>query len=177
MKEVLLLCATALTHPFEGYCKKLPDGGCRSYPDPASPLARGVYSKAEIESMSIEELRRAGHPWTIGYGSTGPDIGPDTVWTKEQAEERSASDLTKFALGALALSPDLDKEPIRRFAAIISFCYNCGLGNYKISTLRRRVNEGDWIGASEEILKWNKARGIVMPGLTRRRQAESRFLL
>jgi len=62
-------------------------------------------------------------------------------------------------------------------AALISFCYNCGLGNYRISTLKKRVDAEDWEGAATEIVKWNKAAGRVLPGLTRRRQAEAVFLL
>jgi lysozyme len=68
------------------------------------------------------------------------------------------------------------REPARRLAALISFAYNCGLGNYRISTLRKRVIASDWDGAATEILKWNKAAGRVLPGLTRRRQAESMLL-
>jgi len=177
MKEAAELCVKALLHPFEGYHKRLPDGSCESYPDPASPLARGRFSKLEIASMTPDQLLKAGHPWTIGWGSTGPDIIPGLVWTREQADDRSIKDLQKFISGAIGLSPILVSEPPRRLAAITSFCYNCGLGNYRVSTLRRRVNEADWEGAYLEIQKWNKAQGIVLPGLTRRRLAEARFLL
>jgi GH24 family phage-related lysozyme (muramidase) len=176
MKEAIKLCTEALLHPFEGYHIRLPDGGCKSYPDPASPLGRGKFSKQEISSMTLEQLTQAGRPWTIGWGSTGPDVGPNTVWTREQADNRLESDVNKFVAGMLGLSPLLQNQLPRRQAAILSFCYNCGLGNYRISTLRRRVNEEDWSGASEEIKKWNKAQGIVLAGLTRRRSAESSFL-
>lgn len=148
------LAADALIKPFEGYHKKLPDGGCQAYPDPAT----------------------GGHPWTIGWGSTGKDIVPGTVWTKEQAEQALQEHILYFATGLLKLSPSLKDASDRRFAALVSFCYNCGLGNYRISTLKKRVDAKDWQGASEEILKWDKAAGKVMKGLTRRRQAESVFL-
>lgn len=177
IKEAVKLCTGVLLHPFEGYHKKLPNGDCESYPDPASPLGRGAVSKFKVSQMSTEQLLKAGHPWTIGHGITGPDIVPGLVWTREQADERFESLLNKFVNGALTLSPNLINEPPRRLAAIISFCYNCGLGSYRISTLRKRVNQGDWDGAYEEIQKWNKAQGIVLPGLTRRRLAEGKFLL
>ena len=48
MKESVELCTKVLLHPFEGYHRKLPNGDCESYPDPASPLARGVYSKDQV---------------------------------------------------------------------------------------------------------------------------------
>jgi GH24 family phage-related lysozyme (muramidase) len=176
MKEALKLCTDLLLHPFEGYHKKLPNGDCESYPDPASPLARGVIPKSKVPGLTPHELLKAGHPWTIGWGTTGPDIVPGLIWTKQQADNRFESMLANFALGAISLSPDLINEPPRRLAAIISFCYNCGLGNYRISTLRKRVNSGDWEGAYEEIQKWNKAQGIVLGGLTRRRKAEGLLL-
>ncbi len=174
--QAVKLCTDALLHPFEGYHKKMSNGDCESYPDPASPLGRGLVSKAQAATMTPEQLLKAGHPWTIGWGTTGPDIVPGLVWTRSQADERFEVMLSKFVAGALSLSPDLINEPPRRLAAIISFCYNCGLGNYRISTLRKRVNQGDWNGAYEEIQKWNKAQGIVLNGLTRRRLAEGNFL-
>ena len=68
------------------------------------------------------------------------------------------------------------KTNARRYAAIISFAYNCGIGNYRVSTLKKRVDSGDWEGAQEEIMKWNKAAGRVLAGLTKRRQAEASLL-
>lgn len=144
----------ALIRPFEGYHRRLADGGCAAYPDPAT--------KSE--------------PWTIGYGSTGPDITPDTRWTHDQALAALRAETTQKALGVLKLSPTLAAEPDRRIAALTSFAYNCGLGNYRISTLRRRVNQRDWPEAAREIVKWNKAAGRVMAGLTRRRVAEAALL-
>lgn len=154
MKQAIDLARETLVKPFEGYHVKQPDGGCKSYPDPGT----------------------GGLPWTIGWGSTGKGINQDTYWTLEQAETALNHDLERFARGVLDLSPELLDEPPRRLAALISFSYNCGLRNYKISTLRKRVNEKDWVGASTEILRWNKAAGRVLPGLTRRRKMESLLL-
>ncbi len=154
MNQAIVLACNALVKLFEGYHKRLPDGSCQAYPDPAT----------------------GSHPWTIGYGSTGPGIAPGTIWTAAQAENALQVDLARFATGVANLSPNIVSEPARRFAALISFAYNCGLGNYRISTLRKRVIASDWDGAATEILKWNKAAGRVLPGLTRRRQAESMLL-
>lgn len=152
--EAIKIARDVLCKPFEGYAKRLPDGSCKAYPDPGTGR----------------------EPWTIGWGSTGPGIGPDTVWTVEQAEEAIDHHLMYFCTGVVKLSPVLLKQPARRLAAIISFAYNCGLGNYRISTLKRRVDAQDWSGAQEEIVKWNKAAGRVMKGLTRRREAEAALL-
>ena len=152
--EAIKIAREALCKPFEGYARRLPDGSCKAYPDPGP----------------------RGDPWTIGWGSTGPEVTPDTIWTQQQAEESLDKHLLYFCSGVLKLSPKLLQEPPRRLAAIISFAYNCGLGNYRISTLKKRVDGKDWAGAQEEIVKWNKAAGRVMPGLTRRRQAEAALL-
>lgn len=152
--EAIELAIEALIKPFEGYARALPNGDCMAYPDPAS----------------------GGKPWTIGYGSTGPDIVEGTIWTQEQALEALREHVSKVAIGVLGLAPNLATEPSRRLAALISFTYNLGIGNLRISTLLRKVKEGSWEEASEEILKWNKAGGRVLKGLTRRRQAESLFL-
>jgi GH24 family phage-related lysozyme (muramidase) len=154
ISDAIQLAKNALVKPFEGYHRRLPDGGCMAYPDPGT----------------------GAEPWTIGYGSTGPGITKGTVWTEQQAEEALDKHLLYFASGVLALSPGLVNEPPRRLAAIISFAYNCGLGNYRISRLRKRVDAKDWDGACEQILKWNRAAGRILRGLTRRREAEAALL-
>ena len=148
------LCREIFILPFEGYHKRLPDGSCQAYPDPATK----------------------GPPWTIGYGTTGPDVRPGTVWTHDYAALRCDQHLMEFAMGLIELSPGLVDATPKQFAALLSWAYNCGLRNYRISTLRKRVDERDWDSAAREMLKWDKAAGKRMKGLTRRRQAESAML-
>lgn len=152
--EAIKIAKEVLIKPFEGYAKRLPNGDCEAYPDPGTK----------------------GDPWTIGYGSTGPGITKGTVWTHEQAEKSLDDHIEYFYQGVVRLCPNLLQSTPKRLAAIISFAYNVGLGNLRISTLRKRVLAEDWEGAQTEILKWNKAAGKVLNGLTRRRQAESMML-
>ena len=139
--------------------------GCRleAYPDPGT----------------------GGDPWTIGWGSTGPDIEEGTVWTQEEADARFASDINDFAAGvAKGIKVDVSDN---QFAAMVSLAYNIGLGKKTVgdkkgsgflgSTLLKRVNEERFDEAADEFLKWNKAAGRVMPGLTRRREAERELFL
>lgn len=154
IQEAINLASDALIKPFEGYAKRTPDGGCVSYPDPGTK----------------------GDPWTIGWGSTGPTINHKTIWTVQQAESALNNHLNYFTTGLLKLSPSLIRVPDKKLAALVSFVYNCGLGNYRISTLKKRVDAGDWTSAAIEILKWNKAAGRVLPGLTKRRTAEAMLL-
>lgn len=111
--------------------------------------------------------------WTCGYGSTGPDVGPGTVWTLEYATQRMRQDAQRFAAGTLRLCPGLHSGFL---AAIADFAYNLGLTRLKASTLRRRILAGDWEGACDELVKWTRGGGRVLPGLVLRRAAEVRLI-
>lgn len=154
MKEATDFAKDVLIKPFEGCARRRPDGLIEAYPDPGS----------------------GGAPWTIGWGSTGPDIRQGTVWTLQQAQEALDAHMQHFMHGLLQRSPTLVSEPPRRIAAVLSWVYNCGFGNYRISTFKKRVDAADWDGAATECLKWNKASGRVLPGLTRRRAAEAALM-
>ena len=153
-EEAKKLCKDVLIKPFEGLAKRLPDGRVTAYPDPGT----------------------RGHPWTIGWGATGPEINPGTVWTLEQCEDALDHHVEYFVRGLLKMSPSLSKAAPRRMAAVTSWAYNCGLGNYRVSTFKKRIDADNWGGAAEECLKWNKAAGRVLPGLTRRRAAEAALM-
>ncbi|MBX3637244.1 MAG: lysozyme [Rubrivivax sp.] len=132
--------------------------------------------------------------WTIGWGHAirhGGDFlrGPENKATaralfpggitRAQAEALLRADLIDFAAGVLRLvRVTLDD---RQFGALVSFAFNVGLGNLGQSTLLRRLNAGDVIGAAEQFLVWNKGRvrGVLteLPGLTRRRRAERALFL
>jgi len=116
-----------------------------------------------------------GDPWTIGYGATGSDIEKGTVWTQEQAEEDLLGRLHTLGdrIDAVTHVPLNDNQK----AAICSFVYNVGIGNYKGSTMLRLINNGDFDGAAAEFDKWNKAAGKVLPGLVTRRAEESKLFL
>lgn len=115
-------------------------------------------------------------PWTIGYGTTiypnGVKVKRGDIITKAQAESFLVSDITKFAIKVASL---LKKNLTdNQFGAIVSFTYNVGLGNLKISTLLKKVNiNPNDTSIANEFPKWNKANGKVMLGLTRRRKAEN----
>lgn len=59
----------------------------------------------------------------------------------------------------------------------MSFVYNLGAGNLASSTLLKLLNAGDYAGAADQFLRWNKAGGNVLSGLTARRSAERQMFL
>jgi lysozyme len=59
-----------------------------------------------------------------------------------------------------------------RRAALVSFTYNVGGHAYCNSTLVKKLNAGDTVGACDQLLRWDRAKGIRLPGLTKRRAAE-----
>lgn len=60
----------------------------------------------------------------------------------------------------------------QQVAALTDFCYNLGVGQLRMSTLRRRVNRGQWDLVPAELRKWVRGGGRVLKGLVRRREAE-----
>lgn len=138
----------ALIKRFEGCARLRTDGKIESYPDPAT----------------------GGAPWTIGWGSTGPDIGPDTVWSAHQCDARFAKDLARHAA---EVADALDGCPTTQaqFDALVSFHYNTGA--IRRATLTRKHKAGDYEGARAEFGRWVYAAGRKLKGLIRRRKAEA----
>ena len=113
--------------------------------------------------------------WTIGWGATGQGVRAGTQWTQQQADDRLDSDAEAYAKAAGNLSTVLWFDPDKH-AAIADFCYNLGSTRYKSSTLKRRIDAGDWQGAAEELQKWVWGGGRKLPGLVARRSAEAELL-
>ena len=133
---------------FEGCARLRPDGRYEAYPDPGT----------------------GGAPWTIGWGATGPGIGPGTIWTQAECDARLEADLARYARDveeALGGAPTSQQQ----FDALVSFHYNTGA--IARATLTRRHIAGDFAGAKAEFARWNRAGGRVLRGLVRRREAEA----
>lgn len=111
---------------------------------------------------------------TIGVGHTSA-AGPPTVYkgmkiTAAQADEILSRDLAIFEKGvSQAVKVPLSQN---EFDALVSFAFNVGVGAFQKSTLLKELNKGNRYGAANELLRWNKAGGKVLKGLTNRRKAE-----
>lgn len=147
MDEVVEM-VEALAKPFEGLSLK-------AYHDPVGFPTQG-YGRL-LSRVKWEPL------------SKYPDI------TKEQAHEWLVQDIRMAIRSSQRLCPGI--ETPQQLAAVADFVFNCGAGNLEISTLRRRINRGDFAGAADEFLKWVYAQGVKLPGLVRRRKAERDLFL
>lgn len=136
-----------LIQRFEGCARLRSDGMVEAYPDPGT----------------------GGEPWTIGWGATGSDVGPGTVWTQQQCDRRLEADIARHAEDvrqAIGNAPTSQGQ----FDALVSFHYNTGA--IQRATLTRKHRAGDFQGAAAEFARWNRAGGKVLKGLVRRRRAE-----
>lgn len=135
----------------------------------------------KFEGFSAKPYLCPAGVWTYGVGATIDVNGhPVTASTppisRDDAHRLLMRQLVGYQNGTLAACPILAAYPLK-LAAITDFAYNLGLGRLKASTLRRRINEGNWAEAADELMRWTRGGGRVLPGLVRRRAAERELLL
>lgn len=116
---------------------------------------------------------------TIGYGCTKgvtkEDVKNKRTLTLQEAEDLLMKELAEFERGVPAcVSVSLNEN---EFSALVSFAYNLGLGALQRSTLLKLLNAGDRAKAADEFIKWNKAGGKEVKGLTNRRLDERKLFL
>lgn len=135
---------------------------------------RGLQLIREAEGLRLKAYRDSVGVATIGYGHTGrmspPPVFANTSITRAEAEAYLLSDVKAC------------EEIVRRnvavpltqgqFDALVSWVFNLGEGNLRVSTLLRKLNAGDYKGAAKEFERWVYAGEKVLPGLVTRRQAE-----
>lgn len=115
--------------------------------------------------------------WTIGYGHTDAAGDPKyassktLTLTRPEARELLKRDLKQYADAVTAAV----KVPLNanQYGALVSWTYNVGAGAMRGSTLIKKLNAGNYAAVPSELAKWNKAKGKVLKGLTRRRDAEA----
>lgn len=125
-------------------------------------LHEGFRDKAYDDGVGVQ---------TIGFGTTSGVKKGDKI-TAERALIRLYGDMDAYKSGM----DRCVKVPLSQgeFDAYLSFTYNVGVGAFCKSTLVKKLNSGDYDGACKELLRWNKAGGKVMAGLTKRREDEYR---
>ena len=129
----------------------------------------------EFEELRLEAYVCPAGVLTIGYGHTGKDVVPGMIITEAQAEDLLARDLHDAELAVqrevvFGLAP-------HQFDALVSLIFNIGVGAFKKSTLLKKLNASDIVGAANEFNKWVFAGGKKLKGLQRRRDKERLLFL
>lgn len=142
--------AVPLVAQFEGCAKRSKDGLIHPY----------------LDKLAKPPVWTRGYGRTYGIGESSPPISRDEAL----AELRTG--LSQYAGACLKLAPGLAQRPAC-LAAVASWAWNCGVGAFKASRLRRAINEGRWTDAAELIKRPRTAGGVEVRGLARRRDAEA----
>lgn len=122
------------------------------------------------EGLRLKAYKCPAGVWTIGYGSTrGVTEGMEI--TQEQADERLRQDIA-VAEKCIAASVKVTLTQ-EQHDALCSFIFNLGCGAFGKSTLLRKINQGDDVGAAAEFAKWVNAGGKRLAGLVARRKDEA----
>ncbi len=124
----------------------------------------------KFEGLRLTAYRDSGGVWTVGYGSTGPDVAEGLTITADEAERRLRRDMASAARSVLQMVT-VPLNP-NQLSALCSFVFNLGAGAFRKSTLRKRLNEGRFDLAAAEFGRWVFCNGRVLPGLVTRREAE-----
>lgn len=140
---------------------------------------KGIAIIKQFEGCKLTAYQDSVGVWTIGYGWTQPvdgkPIRAGMTIKQETAERLLKTGLVSYESGVSRLvKVGLTQG---QFDALVSFTYNLGARSLSTSTLLRKLNAGDYAGAADEFLRWNKAGGKVLNGLTRRREAERALFL
>jgi lysozyme len=136
----------------------------------------GIDLVKSFEGLRLTAYKCSAGKDTIGYGNTfyedGSKVKPGDKITVDRAVKLLEFILDKFEDSVEKLvTPELNEN---QMAALVSFAYNCGVGNLKSSTLLKKVNaDPDDPTIADEFKKWTRANGKVLTGLVKRRNAES----
>jgi len=144
----------------------------------------GIDLIVKYESFSAKPyLDPVGIP-TIGYGSTYYEDGTRVKMSDPSISKKRAEILFTYVLSETIINIKRYlkvKLNSNQFSAIVSLVYNIGIGNFSTSTLLRLLNKGNFSGAADQFLVWNKARVNgklkVLNGLTKRRAEERALFL
>ena len=123
-----------------------------------------------FEGCELQAYKCPAGVWTIGYGHI-KGVSEGMTITQDEAEQMLIDEMAEYEGYVNKLvTVELNQN---QFDAMVSWVYNLGGGNLSASTLLKVLNAGDYAGVPAQMMRWNKAGGKVLEGLTRRRQAEA----
>ena len=130
----------------------------------------GIAITEGFEALRLNSYPDSGGVWTIGYGHTGKDVKPGMSVSLAQAIALLTADVSSAeAAVCRGVLVDITQH---EFDALVDFAFNDGCVAFLHSTLLRKLNAGDFVGAADELLRWINVDGRKSAGLLRRRTAE-----
>lgn len=122
-----------------------------------------------FEGLDLLSYQCPAHLWTIGYGHTA-GVNANNVITEERANYLLLQDVAESEKYVIQHT----HVPLsqNQFDALVSLVFNIGAGNFRNSTLLKKLNARDYEGAAQEFERWVYAGATRLPGLVRRREAE-----
>ena len=127
----------------------------------------GKENKAYIDPVGIV---------TVCYGNTGKEAVLGKTYTDDQCLDQMATDLKEHDKQLISVV----KVPFKsdyQHAAMLSFVYNAGIGNFSSSTMLKKLNAKDYDGACQELTKWVYAKKQKLKGLVIRRSLEYKYCM
>lgn len=137
---------------------------------------QGLELIKHYEGLRLNPYRCPAGLWTVGYGHLigNGSVLPDSwnrTFSVAEANALLVTDVIRFERGVTRYCPVKLSQGV--FDSLVSFSFNLGLGTLQRSSLRQKINRGDFEGAKKVLLKYNKANGKVLKGLDLRRKAEA----
>ena len=130
----------------------------------------GIALIKKFEGCELNAYQCSANVWTIGYGHT-KEVAENNECSMEEAEEILVADLEEFEEWVEKLvSVEMAQN---EFDALVAFTFNLGPTNLRTSTLLERLNDRKFEDVPSEMKRWNRAGGVVVDGLVRRREAEA----
>jgi lysozyme len=147
-------------------------------PDP-DIVRRAVEFIAEEEKFrpnAYKDKVGVNHPWTVGYGRTGPDVDSLTTMTEPEARRWTEQRTRENAQAIM-------REGAEPHPALLSYAYNAGLGGLRRTGAIEAAAAGDWDRVADILERSARTgsnaageRGVVLPGLVKRRQREAELI-
>lgn len=141
----------------------------------AGTIAIATILITNFEGISYTPYRDVANVLTVCHGHTGPDIVADKKYTSDECASLLDNDLKKTAVHVDKLLK-IDLSDTTR-AALYSFVFNVGISAFERSTLLKKINSGDTVGACNELKRWVYAGGKKWSGLVNRRDVEEQICL
>ena len=104
----------------------------------------------QFEGCKLKAYKCPAGVWTVGWGSTGPDVTENTVWTQQQADDRLERDLGRFINGVVRTSPNLMAHPNRLAGLAKVFGVDAPGGRELPGLVRRRQAEAQLFATPHE---------------------------